>query len=314
MFGKKKQIAAMRAEIDALKKALAEAGAEAPENAEAIPDADKYWTPDGRPLYTGPIGKRWLFPQSIINGVHCLIAGTTGCGKSTFINSIIYDLMLLPPARASLFLCDPKKVELSRYQYLPHCSAYADTHADILRVVQSVGGLMDQRFDAMKKSGVRKYEGGAVYLIIDEIADLRIGPYSKPFTSALQRILQLGRAANIHVIAATQAPNRQIIPASLVINFPQRVGLRCASGIESRQIVGVTGCESLPKYGECIFADGADISREAVPLTEDAELDERIAYWRDQDLAAYACITRAARKNPINQWDRIARVKHFLNQ
>lgn len=271
MFGKVKQL---EKENAALRAMLAAAGVR-----EYTPDADAV-----RDAWIAPAGYTWQIGDSVLAGVHCLIAGTTGCGKSTLINSIIYSALAKTPANVRLILCDPKRVELYKYSRLPHVLRYAEDAAGIVSALEYAVRTMERRYIDMRSRGLDRYAGGPeIYVIIDELADLMIGPQKKSFSATLQRLLQLARAAGIHVIAATQAPNRKIIPAEIVLNFPQRIGLKCLSGIESRQIVGLAGCETLPAHGLGIFVDGARVERAEIPLTPAEDLAARIAFWDAQN-------------------------------
>ena len=311
-FGKKrleKENAALRAELEALHKL---AGDSAPE---AIPaTAAEYWTPDGTRIYYPPAGlDASPLAEEIIGGVNCLIAGTAGSGKSVLLNSIIYTLLQKTPAEASLWLCDPKRVEFRMYKDAPHVGAYAVQHADIVAVLASACDTMEARYVEMERRSLRRWNGGEVYVIIDEIADLMLGPEKKRFQHYLTRLLAVGRAAGFHCIAATQIPNRQVLPANIVLNFQSRIALRCLSSIESRQIINTAGAEGLPRYGTGLFLDSSSgVRRVSIPMTEDAEIDALLDYWKNQDVAAYNVITRAAKRRRENQEDTVARARRII--
>ena len=136
---------------------------------------------------------------------------------------------------------------------------------------------MERRYFDMERRGLTLFDGPRIWLIIDELADLLT--VSRPAVlPRLQRIAQLGRAAKITLIAATQAPARKILPAELVLNIPQRIALHCDTAIESRQIIGAPGAELLPRCGYCLRkAPGEPVTTYAVPLTDETELNARIA-------------------------------------
>lgn len=188
-------------------------------------------------------------PVDILRQTHTLIAGTTGSGKSVLLDSVMYSFFC-DPSRRSAVLIDPKRVELSRFRSWPSVWA-CETEPDmILSVLRSVLDLMDRRYIEMQRRGERQYSGVEVYVVIDELADLSSLP---GFLPLLVRLGRLGRAAGIHIIAATQSPDRKTIPAQLQQNFPARVALRCRDRIESRQILGAPGAEMLPKYGKALY-------------------------------------------------------------
>ena len=208
--------------------------------------------------------------KDILEAPHTLVAGTTGSGKSVVLNGIIRELMeTKTPADASLILIDPKRVELSQYRDTTFCKAYTHEAEKAIDYLDSAISEMEDRFAAMEQAGAVKTDKYHIYIVIDELADLMISEQSRQIRLKLQKILQLGRAAGIHIIAATQAPNRQIIPANLVLNFTNRIALRCLSSIESRQIVNVSGAELLPQYGKGLYLSPKGMKRVDIPLTPD---------------------------------------------
>ena len=130
----------------------------------------------------------------------------------------------------------------------------------------------------MQKTGVRKYAGSHVYVIIDELADL-MTTNKREVKPLLQRLCQIGRAAAVHVIACTQCPLREVIPTEIKVNFDARFGLRTRSAQDSRNILGCTGCESLPRYGKAYYMTPAGLTRYDISMTDDADIAQRILYW-----------------------------------
>lgn len=221
-----------------------------------------------------------IIGNELLKSTHLLIGGTTGCGKSVLLNNILLSLLTKKtPASAALVLIDPKRVELSKYKKLPFTKRYAQEPNEVIFALKDTIRIMEKRYKQMERQGIVKWQGGAVYVIIDELADLMITDGKNEIRRLLQRLLQLGRAANIHIIAATQAPSRKVIPAELVLNFTDRIALQCKSPIESRQIIGVRGAESLPRHGVGLY-DGEDgLRRVEIPLTPQKALNNRIEYW-----------------------------------
>ena len=238
-----------------------------------------------------PNGEVERLSQMVFESEHTLIAGTTGCGKSTLLHGIMRDLLIhYAPCEARLVLIDPKRVELSRYRDLPHTERYVATSEDAVAVLQSVEDMMMKRYEIMEARGEDKYSGAMCFVVIDELAPLmrKDNPDRKYIQPLLQNILQLGRAANICVIACTQAPSRQVIPAELVLNFTMRIGMRCLSTIESRQIIGNRGCESLPKHGKAYVVYGCELMTAELENTDKAEVAEIINYWNSDKCYATA--------------------------
>ena len=232
--------------------------------------------------YTIPAGAAY-YPlcKELVEAPHTLIAGATGCGKSTFLNSIIYTQLASAPA--DLVFIDPKRVELSDYKLLPFCAGYANNAAKALEYMNKVIDDIDKRFEDMERRGLKMYDGCQGYLIIDELADLLMSEYSSKIKRALQKILQIGRAAGWHIIACTQCPNRKTIPAEIVLNFTHRVALHCLSAIESRQIVGVKGAEDLPEHGKGLYMRNGKVTEVNIPMTDERDITNRVTYWLNSD-------------------------------
>lgn len=119
-----------------------------------------------------------------------------------------------------------------------------------------------------------------MYVVIDELADL-MTTNKKQVQPILQRLCQIGRAANVHVVAATQCPLSAVIPTPIKVNFDSRVALRTRSGQDSRNILGVTGCELLPRYGQGYYMTPEGCRLYNIPMYE-TETPDIIEYWRKQ--------------------------------
>lgn len=229
-----------------------------------------------------PAGVRSGIMTALIEEPHLVIAGCTGSGKSVLLHGIIYRLLQEFPFDAKLYLCDPKMVELRRYKDLPHCIEFADTPATIEQTLKHVHAEMITRFNVMKSNNQREYNGGHVYCIVDEFADLIT--HGKQIEYYIESIGKLGRAAHVHLILATQAPSRKVLKANIMLNMTGRVGLRCKDSIESRQIIGRTGCESLPRYGSFYFDSSIyGFQRiDSYPYYTDDDIDAMINHWAPQ--------------------------------
>jgi S-DNA-T family DNA segregation ATPase FtsK/SpoIIIE len=237
--------------------------------------------------YTTPAGTINALYQSILTQPHTLIAGSTGSGKSVIINGLIYTALCNPPGDQGggvwLILCDPKRVELTRYSRLPHTIEHARDISAILSALNHAAQIMESRFKDMDARGLVETDRGHIYVIVDEYADLMLN-CSKHQIKVIQHIAELGRAAHVHLILATQAPNRQVITANIAVNMTCKVALRCDSQIESRQIIGVKGAEDLPQYGDCLLkAPSQGITHyTGVKMYTQEELSERVQWWTAQ--------------------------------
>lgn len=211
---------------------------------------------------------------------HVLIAGTTGSGKSVVINGMMYAALQHSPAAARFILLDPKRVELIQYSKLPHVLLYASEPDTMRRALQQALDVTEQRYKVMQAQGARKYTGPDLYVVIDELADLMTTD-KKHVKPLLQRLCQIGRAARVHVIAATQCPLATIIPTEIKVNFDARVGLRTRSAQDSRNILGQACCEDLPRYGQGYYMTPEGCRRWRIPMHSDEQIDSLVAYWTD---------------------------------
>ena len=232
-----------------------------------------------RKRYKTPGGTFYTLYRDMLTQPHLLVAGATGSGKSVVINGIIHTALLESPAKYQFVLIDPKRVELSEYRNLPHVIRYASEPAEMVQALNYAMQITENRYKEMQRKGARKFEGPAVYVIIDELADL-MTTNRKQVQPLIQRLAQIGRAANVHIIAATQCPLSAVIPTPIKVNFDARVALRTRSAQDSRNILGLKGCELLPRYGEGYYMTPDGITRYYIPMYPDAERQRIIKYWR----------------------------------
>lgn len=181
---------------------------------------------------------------------HLLIAGATGAGKSVLLHHLINIIMLLNDSK--MILVDTKKVELYEFKNSINTLEYVDTVQGAKIALNNAVDVMDKRFKALRAKGLKKQENNPIYIIIDEFADLVLFN-DKQITPLVVKIAQLGRAANIHLILATQRPTADIINKKISVNMVARVCLRVACATDSRNIIGRTGGELLPSYGQGIY-------------------------------------------------------------
>lgn len=229
-------------------------------------------------VWTTPTGKYYTLYRDMLKQSHLLIAGATGSGKSVVINGIITTALYDSPAAVQFIFIDPKRVELVDYKPLPHTVQYASEPGEMVQALEKAMGITESRYRAMQAQHVKKYGGGAVYVIIDELADLMTTD-RKHIQPLIQRLAQIGRAANVHIIAATQCPLAAVIPTPIKVNFDARVALRTRSVQDSRNILGVKGCELLPRYGQGYYMTPDGLTLYNIPMYTDTERAQLIAHW-----------------------------------
>lgn len=234
--------------------------------------------------YRVPGGRYCDIYKTLSERPHLLIAGATGSGKSVTVNGIIQSILTLQsPARAQFILIDPKKVELIDYAALPHTVFYASDPNDITTALQFALKETDKRYSFMQKQHIKEYSGPILYIIIDELADLMVSLKNETLP-LLQRIAQIGRAAQVRIIACSQNIMAQTIPTVLKCNFNTILGLRTATRSQSRYLIAEAGCEKLPDpktagtaYG--FLRDGADLTKHQLYMFPPSELQKLIKYW-----------------------------------
>jgi len=223
---------------------------------------------------------------------HLLIAGTTGSGKSVCVNSILCGLLLNnTPADLRLVLVDPKRVELTGYNGIPHLLAPVVTDAEkVANALQWIQREMDARYHRFSQTGARnivdyngKHAEKLPYLVvvIDELADLMMLAPEETERS-ITRLAQLARATGIHLIIATQRPSVDVVTGLIKANFPARVAFAVASGVDSRVILDQPGAERLLGRGDMLFQapDAAAPARLQGVYVSDAEIQRLVDTWR----------------------------------
>ena len=220
---------------------------------------------------------------------HLLIAGTTGSGKSVVINNIIGSLLFKhTPETLSLVLIDCKRVELSPYAGIPHLYCPVVTSpAQASTVLCNLCGVMDQRYRVMEKKHQRTSTDPALVVVVDELADLMLTG-KKAIETPLIRLAQLGRAANIHLILATQRPTASVITGLISANIPGKICLKCAKVTDSVLILGHKGGETLTGCGDCIIKtpDTVTETRLQSPLITDQDIRQIVRYWHRPEKAS----------------------------
>jgi S-DNA-T family DNA segregation ATPase FtsK/SpoIIIE len=224
---------------------------------------------------------------------HLLIAGTTGSGKSVCINTIILSLLYRhTPDKCKFILIDPKMLELSTYEGIPHLLCPVITEAKkAASVLGWVVKEMENRYRLMTKKGVRNIDGynakhdlamPYIVVVVDEMSDLMLVA-GKEIENYIQKLSQMARAAGIHIIMATQRPSVDVITGTIKANFPTRISFQVTSKIDSRTILGEQGAEQLLGKGDMLYMSSANkIVRIHAPFVSEGEIEKVNNYLRSQ--------------------------------
>jgi S-DNA-T family DNA segregation ATPase FtsK/SpoIIIE len=254
---------------------------------------------------------------------HLLIAGATGSGKSVAINVIITSILLkAKPHQVKMLMIDPKKVELSVYNGIPHLlSPVVSEPKKAARALGKVVAEMERRYELFAKFGVRNLKGynelvqkqndahpdepqpslPLVLVIVDELADLMM-TVSHDVEDAIVRIAQMGRAAGIHMILATQRPSVDVITGLIKANVPSRIAFAVSSGIDSRTIIDTNGAEKLLGRGDMLFE----------PIDQNKPVRIQGAFISDQDVEAVVDFIKNER--PAEYDDKMVVTDHEIQQ
>ncbi len=233
---------------------------------------------------------------------HLLIAGATGSGKSVCINSIISCLLCNnTPNDLKLLMIDPKRVELTNFNGIPHL--LAPVVVDLERVVGSLRWVMremDQRYRKLARAEVRNVEeynkrasaqgeNRLPYLVVfvDELADLMMLAHDEVERS-LCRIAQMARATGIHLVIATQRPSVDVVTGLIKANFPARISFAVTSQVDSRVVLDMGGAERLLGRGDMLYmaSDSSQLVRLQGCFVSDRELDRLVRYWKGTEVGA----------------------------
>ena len=229
---------------------------------------------------------------------HLLIAGTTGSGKSVCINTIILSLLYkYTPEKCNLILIDPKMLELSAYEGIPHllCPVITESRKATAALGWAVKE-MESRYKLMTHVGVKNIDGynskhkkhmPYIVVVVDEMSDLMLIA-GKEIENYIQRLSQMARAAGIHIIMATQRPSVDVITGTIKANFPTRISFQVSSKIDSRTILGEQGAEQLLGKGDMLFMSAANrIVRIHAPYVSESETEKVNSFLRSQGKPNY---------------------------
>ena len=246
---------------------------------------------------------------------HLLIAGSTGTGKSVFINSLMMSILYkATPEEVKMVLVDPKRLELNLYEGIPHLIAPVVTDPKVAsNVLRNATREMENRLKLLAQRGVRnidqynrtfqKQQSLSLFenveesehkplpyliIIIDELADLMMVDTNN-VEESITRLAQMARAVGIHLILATQRPSVDVITGLIKANFPARISFRVASKVDSRTILDSNGSESLLGKGDMLYlpAGSARLHRIHGPLVSEDEITSVCDFWRQQAQAKY---------------------------
>ena len=224
---------------------------------------------------------------------HLLIAGTTGSGKSVCINTIISSLLYKHhPDHCKFILIDPKMLELSSYEGIPHLLSPVIT--DAKKATSALSWTvreMENRYKLMSSKGVRNIDGynqkhklkmPYIVVVVDEMSDLMLIS-SREIENYVQKLSAMARAAGIHIIMATQRPSVDVITGTIKANFPTRISFQVSSKIDSKTILGEQGAEQLLGKGDMLFMSSANkIFRIHGPYISEGEIEKITSFLRSQ--------------------------------
>jgi len=229
---------------------------------------------------------------------HLLIAGATGTGKSVMINAILLSLLYRhSPDMLKFILVDPKRVELTLYNNIPHLITPVITDTKkVLGALRWAVGEMDRRYDLLSNAGARDIDSynaklsvkkenlmPFIIVVIDELADL-MASYGRDVEAAIVRLAQMSRAVGIHLIVSTQRPSVEVITGLIKANITSRIALQVASQVDSRTILDMAGAEKLLGRGDMLFmsGDASKPRRLQAPMVSEKEVKDVVKFINDQ--------------------------------
>lgn len=239
---------------------------------------------------------------------HFLVAGTTGAGKSVFINTLLVSLIIkLSPKKLRLIMIDPKQLELALYQTLPHLVMPVVTDSQIASIALMWAiEEMERRYSILKDFAVKNIEGfnkkiktagpeltckinkyypdaetedfelPYIVIVVDEFADLVLSKSGKAIETSISRLAAKARASGIHIVLATQRPSTDVITGVIKANFPTRVSFRVTTNMDSRVVLDTMGAEKLLGKGDMLFKQGIDTLRMHSAYVDEDEIENLV--------------------------------------
>lgn len=230
---------------------------------------------------------------------HLLIAGATGAGKSVAINTIIASILFnATPEEVRILLIDPKRIELSGYEGIPHLLHPVVVEPKLAsRALLWAVREMERRYRALEEAKVKSFHSyneiakekmPYIVVIVDELADLMMVA-SKDVEGAIARLAQMARAAGIHLILATQRPSVDVLTGLIKANFPTRISFKVSSKVDSRTIIDTSGAEHLLGAGDMLYLPPGSSSLKRIhgAYISESETAKLIDFWRNQGAATY---------------------------
>jgi S-DNA-T family DNA segregation ATPase FtsK/SpoIIIE len=242
-----------------------------------------------------------VIADSLEDMPHLLIGGTTGSGKSVCLNALVVSLLYKSdPSILRIAMIDPKRVELTQYEGLPHLWAPIVTDPELsVKLLRFLTKEMDNRYELFREGGVRNIQGynqknkehplPYIVVIVDELADLMMMS-PKEIEKLICRLAQMARATGIHIILATQRPSVDVITGLIKANFPSRIAFAVSSQADSRVILDMAGAEKLLGKGDMLYSPvwAMKPTRVQGAYVSDEEIERVLDFWKSQGGPKYA--------------------------
>jgi len=242
-----------------------------------------------------------VIADSLEDMPHLLIGGTTGSGKSVCLNALVISLLYKSdPSILRIAMIDPKRVELTQYEGLPHLWAPIVTDPELsVKLLRFLTKEMDNRYELFREGGVRNIQGynqknkehplPYIVVIVDELADLMMMS-PKEIEKLICRLAQMARATGIHIILATQRPSVDVITGLIKANFPSRIAFAVSSQADSRVILDMAGAEKLLGKGDMLYSPvwAMKPTRVQGAYVSDEEIERVLDFWKSQGGPKYA--------------------------
>lgn len=266
--------------------------------------------------------------KSLLEMPHLLVAGSTGSGKSVFLNVLLASLLLQTHQNFKLLLIDPKQIELASFGSIEHLlSPVLSKPKEILQALRWAIEEMELRYTLFQKHQVKNLQSFLdkspeslpyVIIVIDEFADLMFSVEGKMIEDAVAILAAKARAAGIHIVLATQRPSVDVITGLIKANFPVRISFKVSSAVDSKVILDQSGAEKLLGKGDMLFKQGASIERIHGAYLSDEDLDLIIKKYKKEKTqyndSLMEKLFHEESKSSLPQNDLFTQVLHLLKQ